>query len=169
MRNLVAIDPGLNGSGLAVFDIAHRKLLSADYARNSVSRGGRLSDRVRGMARAIRECILVLRPEELVLVTEQMQIYRTSKDPNRSLVPNLQICANLAGMLDGSQWLTYLPREWKGTLDPDAFIERIKGRLDRIETEQVADVGALTHNVWDAVGLGLKYLGRLERIRVVPR
>jgi hypothetical protein len=33
----------------------------------------------------------------------------------------------------------------------------------------IRDWGALSHNVLDAVGIGLHHLGRLDRFRVIPR
>ncbi|NOJ83830.1 hypothetical protein [Myxococcus xanthus] len=63
------------------------------------------------------------------------------------------------------------PRDWKGSLDADAFIERIKQRIDAAEHLRVElpSYSSLHHNVWDAIGIGLHALGRLAPHRVFPR
>jgi hypothetical protein len=66
----------------------------------------------------------------------------------------------------------FFPRDWKGTVDPDAVcIPRIKERLSATEHQKVQLPGAedLAHNVWDGVGVGLKCLGRFEPRRVFAK
>jgi hypothetical protein len=67
----------------------------------------------------------------------------------------------------------FLPREWKGTLDGDVMVERIKSRVDerpaeraRVQFPQAQDKH---HNVWDAIGVGLFVVGRLAPRKVFPR
>ena len=53
------------------------------------------------------------------------------------------------------------PKKWKGSVDPDIMIERIKSKLSPGELARVSNYGARTHNVWDAIGLGLWHLKRM--------
>lgn len=52
------------------------------------------------------------------------------------------------------------PARWKGTIDPDIVIERVKNALT---PNEVAACKSKDHNTWDAVGIGL---WRLKRIHV---
>jgi hypothetical protein len=60
------------------------------------------------------------------------------------------------------------PRQWKGTVDKDVMIERIKTSLDLSEMKNVClpKAKGLHHNVWDAIGIGLWASGRLSAKRV---
>lgn len=111
-----------------------------------------------------------------VLVAEWPQVYPgprgRGKDPNRAILPLCGVVAHVSGMLPAYvQRVQYLPREWKGSIDGDAFTARIYGRLS---PQELAIVNAVTpaglrHNAADAVGLGLFHLGRLERRHVIHR
>lgn len=59
---------------------------------------------------------------------------------------------------------TVYPRDWKGTLDAEVMIERIKERLSDEERSrvQLPSAKSLHHNVWDSIGIGLWKLGRLQ-------
>jgi hypothetical protein len=62
------------------------------------------------------------------------------------------------------------PRDWKGTVDPDVMIERIKNRLapdEGINLQNVQLKSSLRHNVIDAIGLGLWRLNRLGGFRKI--
>ena len=58
------------------------------------------------------------------------------------------------------------PHEWKGQLDKKRCHERILERLSEEEESRIVRAGAKTHNVLDAVGIGLFCLGRFNRRRV---
>jgi hypothetical protein len=84
---------------------------------------------------------------------------------------------------------TVTPPEWKGNLDADAMISRIRGRLVGKEAWRIlypektcaacrshtppfvpCKVRAcLAHNVFDAIGIGLWAVGRLEARKAVAR
>lgn len=96
----------------------------------------------------------------------ELMRYRTG---DRRSVPNdlLDVAtqgALLAGSLGGGVVLVE-PRTWKGTIDGDAMVERIRGRLTPQEiacVELPRAVKTLGHNVWDAVGIYLWATGRLN-------
>jgi hypothetical protein len=109
-----------------------------------------------------------------LLVIECPQVYPRSKkrvDPNRLIVLARRVgrAEDRAELLRIPVELVF-PRAWKGTVDGDVMIERIRSRLSAAELALVD--GALgpkgkpvakgkLHNVIDAVGLGLWKLGRL--------
>ncbi|WP_237077344.1 hypothetical protein [Myxococcus xanthus] len=151
-------------------------LLSAGLPKNPEPQGGALSlASWAAMAFAVREW---LRPrlgdEPFQLVIELPRVYAAShqKGDQNDLIQ----LAGVVGMLGGSllgidSRRSIYPRDWKGSLDADAFIERIKQRLNAAEHLRVElpATSALHHNVWDAIGIGLHALGRLAPRRVFPR
>ena len=57
----------------------------------------------------------------------------------------------------------FLPRDWKGTIDPDVMTRRIVSALTESERLVIKSVGSKDHNTIDAVGIGLAALARLNR------
>lgn len=86
-------------------------------------------------------------------------------DPN-DLIDIAVAGAFLAGQRGFRSTLHLIPpRTWKGTIDGDAMVERIRGRLTPEETARVempSAVKTLGHNVLDAVGIFLWATGRLK-------
>lgn len=173
--SLLAIDPGINGCGVAVFD--HAALVHAFYAKSIAPTDADMLTRIRACARAVQGGLSLRGPHAHAvsrLVVEMPQIYTFGKgkgDPN-DLLP----LAGVLGALSATFWATetraVTPREWKGGVDGDVFIEtRIKPRLTADERSRVSFSSAkgLQHNVYDAVGIGLYAVGRLERKRVYAR
>ena len=159
---IVAIDPGKRGVGIAVGDdgILWRAAFCADGAPS-------------GIANTV--IFLIGREPVDTVVLEVPQVYRagvSEGDPN-DLVTVVTTGAFVAGFLQPRHLETVAPRQWKGTLDGDGFIEtRIKPTLTAVEHERVLLPSAkktLGHNVYDAVGLLLWKFGRLKARKVYPR
>lgn len=97
------------------------------------------------------------------LVIEVPQIYARSKskgDPN-DLIDLAVMVGRIISICDISYTL-YRPREWKGQVPKDVMVSRIKGKLSKKELERITlPAKTLQHNVFDAIGIGLKYLNRL--------
>lgn len=57
----------------------------------------------------------------------------------------------------------YRPGGWKGSVPKGIMVNRIIKRLDTFEIDNVdlPTAKSKQHNVWDGVGIGLKYWGRL--------
>jgi hypothetical protein len=113
------------------------------------------------------------------LVFEWPQIYRAGKsigDPN-NLTPLVGVGMALAGLLcaPGVEVVTVKPGEWtraageKSTKAADfetaTRTKRIRARLNAAELACLE--GVTSHDAFDAIGIGLYYLGRLEPIRVL--
>lgn len=188
---LLSVDPGIRGCGVAFFEEA--ELIRALYVVNPSLVGSTVKECV-SMAAEIAELVYTTRAS-VSLVVERPQIYPQGKgkgDPNL-LLPLYGVTNALAGMLRGCDSLSgaaeLRPREWKGNIDAGVCIWRIRERLSekefsRIEMPRVccaecckhpqeADCkkpnSCLTHNVFDAIGIGLKRLGRFEPVKVFPR
>jgi hypothetical protein len=106
------------------------------------------------------------------LVVEWPQIYTYGKgrgDPN-DLLALVGVGSALAALIPEAAVESVRPRAWKGTVPGDAMVERIQALVTAGERLAVdLPCASLSHNVWDAVGIGLWRVGRLTRHRVVAR
>lgn len=159
------VDPGLRGSGCAIF--RDRRVWAASYVVNSVAagRGLRASST---MARHIVGWVETITKQPLsefrVVLVEFPRIYpgfKSDKDPNDLL--------DLAAV--GSATVVYFrpevvghvfPAEWKGQVKKGAMNDRVEKALDAGELAAIVRAGSKDHNTLDAVGIGLNYYGRIN-------
>lgn len=152
----IAVDPGIRGCGIAVFQ--DKSLRRAAYVENDVSGSG-LAWTVDGMQSAVLDWISnELEPEaQKYWIAECPQIYQGGKqkgDPN-----DLIALALVIGGLPCARY--YKPSEWKGQVPKDITLKRIKAKLFSEELKTIDLAGAKSHNIFDAIGIGLFHLGRL--------
>jgi hypothetical protein len=178
MFTLLAVDPGIRGCGLAIF---YDGVLSvAVYEKNPIRSGAGVFE-VERMARAAVEALgasLAAHGNVIDLALEFPRIYTAGKgkgDPN-DLTPLAGVVSAIAAHVQAAfphrqgRITTYSPRDWKGTIDPEKLILRVRERLTPEERGAVLlPCASLAHNVWDAIGIGLAKLGRLDKQRVFPR
>lgn len=160
---LLAVDPGLNGTGWAAF----RAGRLAGCGCVAGGEGG-LLERIDRIVWAVR----IDSPQGGRLVIEKPQIYRQRKqrgDPN-DLIDIAILVGELRRHLGPRASQLVLPREWKGTVPKtrklgDYIIhKRVLKRLPPAERECYqagleAVLVELRHNIADAVGIGLWALG----------
>lgn len=177
MSLVLAVDPGLRASGCAAY--RDSLLVAAAYVKNPIGRGDDTAA-CAAMADAIWRwaCETFSEPcpyrEEWAgqLAVERMCVRgpaRAKGDPN-----DLITLSVIAGMLRPSH--LYRPEEWKGQMPTggkagvqvDVLGARVLSRLSPEEKTRIPDAGAKTHNVIDAIGIGLHHLGRLAPRRVFP-
>ena len=103
---------------------------------------------------------------------EVPQIYSagfSKGDPNDLIDITLVAGAVLGAGNCASIW--FRPREWKGQVDGDVMITRIRSKLTQKELDRVrlptkrdgkSVRETVAHNVWDAVGVGLYALKKLK-------
>ncbi|RJS14631.1 hypothetical protein DRW03_34725 [Corallococcus sp. H22C18031201] len=179
---LVSLDPGLRECGVALFDVDTGELLAAGMPTNPEKRARGLAAWApmgTAVAAFVSSHLAPLRTDSaavsVTVACECPQVYTAGKskgDPN-DLIELAGVVGRVAGALGAATETSVLPREWKGTLDGDVMVERIKSRLSerphehlRIQLPRAADK---QHNVWDAIGVGLHVLGRLSPRKVFPR
>lgn len=170
---MIAIDPGVNACGVAVFDVA------ADYLRYTPTRptpSELVLKRASYLSPTRRDLGLWFTEHAATLVRiEFPRIYpaASQKGDQNDLMQLARVCGRLeAWAQDAGHTVEFVePRQWKGTLDPDVMTQRIIGRVTEDERRrvQLPSAKSLQHNVWDAVGIGLHALGRLEPRKVFPR
>lgn len=176
MRALYAVDPGVRCLGGAFFGSG---VLKRGWIVRNPKGDGSLSDHMR-MVRLYRDSIFSdLAPgaakfdyfQSCHLAIEVPQVYRASKQiGDQNDLINLAIVAGgVAGLFEPELVFRYYPREWKAQVDPEVSNQRVLERLTPEELEALEDVPAsLRHNMLDAVGIGLKRLGRFEPRKVFP-
>lgn len=177
---LVAIDPGLRAAGVAVFR-SDGTLVAASCERNR-ARGEKSTDALDVVVelagyvtKFVRDAIPKGSPVRVV--SEWPRVYQRPKskgDPN-DLLPLSACAAACAARLKAESVASVRPDEWKGQMPTERVIE---GRvLDRLTIEEARVYAAacakagktLSHNVTDAVGIGLHALGRFEPVRAIAR
>lgn len=161
---LISIDPGLRGTGMAIFE--HSRLYTAWYSKNpnKKDRGPQawcaLADRIE------REWIARV-PKRVcridAFVAETPQVYRGRKTRNPAdLLEVAGVVGAVAYGVHATKRTRFLPREWKGQVPKETHNRRILAKLHKDEVENIETCPeSLRHNVVDAVGIGLFYLGRM--------
>ena len=163
---MITIDPGLNGCGVANWPGRNGgggELVHAFY----IERIEGSASKAYQMAWTLCSCLHATPVEQVII--ERPRIYTKMKGDPADILNLLEVGATLQGMLGRPvEWVE--PHAWKGSLNADAMTERIKSRLTPEEHKRVEPCAAsLMHNVYDAVGIGLHALGRLDRKRVIAR
>lgn len=154
-KKFLAVDPGINGLGLAYFDT--NLLVSARYVPND--KKTLLPERI---------FALDLPDAWHCRVIELPKVYTASLqkgDPN-----DLIKLALVVGRLTTANTVYLLPQDWKGQAPKEAVHERVFLRLSETEKGAIEPCPkSLLHNVFDAIGIGLHYLGRLAKERIYAR
>jgi hypothetical protein len=161
MKSILAIDPGLQGTGLALWDRKERLVATA-----VVTVRGRSEDWVTRCETIVKMTSMWTRGQGIELdrvVCEMMEHHGSAKSSMIWRSGDLQRTLVLVGML--ARWgaankkaLVELipPSEWKGQLPKRIVEQRINKRLTLPVVKQL---GIKTH-AYDAVGIGLWALGR---------
>jgi len=160
------VDPGKHGNGIALFK--ESVLVHATYTGGLGGQVDTLLEPVAPTATLIQQFRAMVGLID-TLVVEQPQIYdnQHQKGEQRSLI-ELAIAAGAlihAASEDVQAVLRLQPAQWKGQVNKDVMVERIKGKLSGQETQNVElpKAKTLQHNVWDAVGIGLYRLRRIGK------
>ena len=152
-RSVLSIDPGVKDVGVALFNAGELSLAFLLQTK----------DRIVGVTKAIEKAI-----EEHCLngidniVLEVPQVYRNSPNP-KNLIELAIVDGVFIGKFSNAKVTMYTPRQWKGTVKKEIMTKRIISKLSEKEKSRVLLPSrmSLVHNIWDAVGVGLKFEGRL--------
>ena len=166
----LAIDPGLSGCGAALFD--GPALTWATYVANHVGSSVNELSRACAMGKRILADVPFdpRMPHALVCEFPQIYTHRESGD-NNDLLPLAAVLGSFATVFQPAELRVVRPHEWKGSIRKEEMTRRIIARVTPHEATRVLlpTAKSLQHNVWDAVGIGLFHLNRLERKRVIAR
>ena len=161
------IDPGLRGCGVSVF--FEGEVEKAAYVKNPVETGeGFTAYTV--MATAVSDYLLGHSYDKLII--EHPRVYPGSAQQKGDLNDLLSVVAvgsAIAATLVSSAYYygdieTVYPSDWKGNTPKEVMTDRIRRALASEELSAMAPCAAsLKHNVYDAIGIGLWKLKRINQ------
>lgn len=165
---LLALDPGLNRSGVALFQQGEL------WAVKCVSYPAVGSVGERAIQMGLNVARTYLEAPHSNFAAEWPQIYdprdpqqkKTKGDPN-SNVPLAAIVGACAAAMAPRKTQIFKPSQWKGQVPKSAMKKRIVDELSAIERARIPT--RLAHDGYDAVGIGLYALGRLFPKKVIDR
>lgn len=162
-RFVIAVDPGLQGTGIAVF---HRETLidavvlttaSKHKSRSWPARADELADMLHGFCDQGKQ---TMRGERTIILCEMPEFQAGSARSMGWKTGDLQRLAYLVGLFAGRcrehHFAPVSVSLWKGQLPKTVVQERVTARIGAATIKQV---GVETH-AWDACGIGLWGLGR---------
>lgn len=184
---LLAVDPSIRSCGVALFcggTLAASGRIVAKKGEDSTSE---IASRCLAIANDIHQWVCeAVHPHtrpRMAVVTEWPQIYRAAKskgNPNDLVaLPGVGV-AIAALVASDNEFRAYTPAEWCGQVEKTVLRGKRKvlpkdprnsargARIWERLTEQERVLVQLQHDVFDAVGIGLKALGRYEPRRVYP-
>lgn len=153
---ILSVDPGLRGCGVALWDAG--RLAQAAYVENPM-KTGRGPAAYRAMGDELSK-LTVWGSEPLHVVLELPRVYPVSKGDPNDLIDLAGVVGAIAGCM-ADTCSHYEPAQWKGQVPKTIMAKRILSKLSKAELDNVQHVGYKDHNTIDAIGIGLKYLGRL--------
>ena len=155
-----AIDPGKRACGFAEF-YENGELAQASFVR------AKDQDSV---VAAVREEIANNPAPTLVIEFPRVYPLRQQKGDPNDLMELAYVVGGISSFPFWGKRVRYYPRDWKGTVDPDVMTGRIRRCLSSAEQSDIESPGAaLEHNVFDAIGIGLYYFGRLNQQPIIRR
>jgi hypothetical protein len=165
MSILLSVDGGLRGCGVALFE--GQELARAAYVLNP-EHTARGVNAWLAMAKAVRGWALPVPVD--VLAVEEMQVDGRTRGKEADVMQVNAVVAAVAARVPATIVMGYTPTAWKGSVDGDVMVERIKGRLTPEELARLEPCSkSLAHNMYDGIGVGLHFLGRLTPRRVIHR
>lgn len=160
MSVVVCVDPGLRHLGLAVFRDGALSYAALVTNPEQKVRGGQAW---KSMAHAAQAHVTTANVTADIFLGEEMPAYpRDSQAVKLNLLQLNGVLGAVIQAVNAPVVKTYYPREWKGNMKGDKMTEVIESRLFQEEATSIQNCQkSLRHNVIDAVGIGLKYFGRL--------
>lgn len=160
MSALLAVDPGLRGSGCSLWlaGLLHR----AEYVVGSKT--GTRAEAWTQMYYAIWERVKDYRVDELAIEFPTTYGGKASRGDTRDLLDLASVVGAICAGFLHAKIKVYLPAEWKGQCDTDKIIlPRVLKRLSEQEQARIVwpSAKSLRHNVTDGIGIGLVHLKRM--------
>ena len=162
MRNLMAIDPGLQGTGVAIWTKDRPVPVLATVL---TSKGAESKDWIHRVSR-ISEQIQDLAMEHDVqeVVCEMMEMHMSARAQMMWKSGDFQRTLFLIGAMYGVtesfvvKWSVTPPSQWKGQLPKSITIKRVR----RILGDRACARLGIDKHAWDAVGIGLWHMGAMK-------
>ncbi len=160
--SMLCVDPGLRGCGVAFFRAG--TLIRAGYVTSSAIEGRGYAAH-KAMARALVDAYGYVGLSRLVI--EHPRIYpgaAQQKGDLNDLLDLVGVGAAVAANYPVTEVETLFPSDWKGNVPKEVMTARISRAIANEERAGIEKCYAsLTHNVLDAIGIGLFKLGRINK------
>lgn len=182
MACVLAVDPGARGCGIALFEPGGEhgsRLMTATRVAidppSTASPAAVASELALAVDAEVSERY-GQHPEALVLEWPQTYSGRASRGVTDDLFPLAALDGALVARFNPPRVVTYTPHDWKGSIQKpksakDSYIirERVEARLSDEEKLVIhwPTNGRHSWDVADAIGIGLFYLGRFDRMRAI--
>jgi hypothetical protein len=166
---ILSLDPGKKEAGVALWKDG--ELALAWLARGNKKTAELLTWHL-ATAKAVYQGLVEhgYHPDSVdTFVGEKPEIYKAQfqKGEQQSVADLSLVTGAVAGLVQPRAAVVYLPKEWKRQVPKHVVTRRIigdekkQGRLSQEEQSRIElPAPSLRHNVYDAIGIGLKYLKR---------
>lgn len=160
----ISIDPGIRGSGVAVWSNTGR-LIAAQFV-GPMKVHEHSHDLLASVTPIVQVALAQCPPEGAAIVIEKPKVYDTKhqKGDQRDIIDLAVFVGALTSALDiTARRIRHVePWQWKGQVPKTITMRRAIETLDALELAQVAlpENKKKQLDVWDAVGIGLWSLGR---------
>jgi len=162
LSRLMAIDPGLQGTGVAIFKMGKPRPVYCAVIKSRGAVGPSWTDRVHRIAEQVSD--LCVEHNVRGIVCEMMEMHQSPRAQMMWKTGDLQRTLFLTGAFFGMteagvvNFRLVPPSEWKGQLPKSVTINRINKLLGKgVGTEL-----EIESHAWDAVGIGLWHMGFLK-------
>lgn len=159
MRYLVSMDPGLRECWLAFFVDGY---LSRTVKVSNPEGKARGPHAWISMGQAVLDEVGGQDHGHMVVEIPQVYTVGKQKGDQDDITQLSGVVGAVTMALNPLSVSHYYPREWKGQLPKETCGDRVLLTLSEGERMNVGKYGALQHNILDAIGIGLKYLGRFN-------
>jgi Holliday junction resolvasome RuvABC endonuclease subunit len=162
MRNLMAIDPGLTGTGIAIWDTLDATPCFVTILTSRFARSNDWIDRVHRIAIQVEGLVDHYKVREVVC--EMMEMHQSARAQMMWKAGDFQRTLFLIGAFYGItepwnvQFSVTPPSQWKGQLPKSVTINRVRKLLGARTCRDLA----IEKHAWDAVGIGLWHRGILK-------
>jgi hypothetical protein len=162
MHSMMAIDPGLTGTGVAIWKGSNHRPVHAEIVHSR----GALSDHWLGRVNHIAVQVQELAMEHSVreIVCEMMEMHQSARAQMMWKAGDFQRTLILIGAIYGMTEAFVIhfrltpPSEWKGQLPKSVTINRVKRAIGPDVCRRLD----LDKHAWDAVGIGLWHRGVMK-------
>ena len=160
-HNLLAIDPGLQGTGVAIWKGDGTVPMFTAVLHSHQPRGADWIDRTDSLALQVRA--LVKDHDIRHVVCEFMEMHQSARAQMMWKTGDFQRTLFLIGTFHGvtkhrSTFKVVPPSEWKGQLPKSVVITRIRKLFGELTCRRLK----IESHAWDAVGIGLWHRGILK-------
>lgn len=146
-KYMLSCDPGKNHCGFALWNSSSKRLVSAELVKTP----------------DLRSRVTLWAGVDTLVIEKPIRRAREQFKMD-DLISVAIVVGQVVALVNAPEVVYWAPHEWKGSLSKEVHHERVQRVLSKEEMARITmprAVKTLGHNVWDSVGIGLRWLGRL--------